>query len=73
MAKSTRKPALRLRRITRLAKLPPRKADTHKGDFGRVLIIGGSRGMIGDPVSEVPADPVLPHSVVTSAAQDDRR
>jgi len=44
-----RKPAPRLRKITRLAKLPPRKSDAHKGDFGRVLVIGGSRGMIGAP------------------------
>lgn len=38
-----------LRRIRTLPKLPPRKRDSHKGTFGRVLIIGGSRGMIGAP------------------------
>ncbi len=27
--------------------LPPRKIESHKGDFGRALIIGGSRGMAG--------------------------
>jgi NAD(P)H-hydrate epimerase len=27
--------------------LPPRKPDAHKGDFGRALIYGGSRGMAG--------------------------
>ncbi len=27
--------------------LPPRRADSHKGDFGRALLIGGSRGMSG--------------------------
>jgi len=27
--------------------LPPRPTDAHKGDFGRVLVVGGSRGMIG--------------------------
>jgi ADP-dependent NAD(P)H-hydrate dehydratase len=27
--------------------LPPRQPDSHKGDFGRVLLIGGSRGMTG--------------------------
>ncbi len=48
-SKSPRKPTLRLRKITRLPKLAPRKPDAHKGDFGRVLIIGGSRGMIGAP------------------------
>ena len=37
------------KRITQIPKLPPRSPDAHKGDFGRVLIIGGSRGMIGAP------------------------
>jgi ADP-dependent NAD(P)H-hydrate dehydratase len=32
---------------TPLATLPPRQADSHKGDYGRVLIVGGSRGMAG--------------------------
>lgn len=30
-----------------LPKLPPRKPDAHKGDFGSALIVGGSRGMSG--------------------------
>lgn len=30
-----------------LPMLPPRKADSHKGDYGRALVIGGSRGMSG--------------------------
>jgi len=30
-----------------LPKLPPRRADAHKGDFGLALIVGGSRGMAG--------------------------
>lgn len=30
-----------------LPRLPPRERDAHKGDFGRVLIIAGSRGMAG--------------------------
>jgi len=30
--------------------LPPRRADTHKGDLGRVLIMGGNLGMAGAPV-----------------------
>ena len=38
MANSTNEP---------LPKLPPRKPDAHKGDFGTALIIGGSRGMSG--------------------------
>lgn len=29
------------------AMLPPRKADSHKGSYGRVLMITGSRGMAG--------------------------
>jgi ADP-dependent NAD(P)H-hydrate dehydratase len=30
-----------------LPRLPPRRPDSHKGDFGRALLIGGSRGMAG--------------------------
>jgi NAD(P)H-hydrate epimerase len=30
-----------------LPKLPPRRPDAHKGDFGRALLIGGSWGMAG--------------------------
>jgi ADP-dependent NAD(P)H-hydrate dehydratase len=30
-----------------LPRLPPRRADSHKGDYGRALLIGGSRGMSG--------------------------
>lgn len=36
--------------MTQLPKLPPRPVDGHKGMFGRVLIVGGSEGMIGAPV-----------------------
>jgi NAD(P)H-hydrate epimerase len=32
---------------TRLPYLPPRDPDSHKGDYGRALLIGGSRGMAG--------------------------
>ena len=32
-----------------LPQLAPRRVDSHKGDFGRVLIVGGSRGMAGAP------------------------
>ena len=35
------------KRIERLPALPPRSPDAHKGTFGTVLIIGGSRGMAG--------------------------
>ena len=27
--------------------LPKREPDAHKGDFGRILVIAGSRGMMG--------------------------
>ncbi|TWT85658.1 ATP-dependent (S)-NAD(P)H-hydrate dehydratase [Posidoniimonas polymericola] len=30
-----------------LPALPPRRPESHKGDFGRAMIIGGSRGMAG--------------------------
>lgn len=30
-----------------LPRLPERPADSHKGDYGRALIVGGSRGMAG--------------------------
>lgn len=30
-----------------LPRLPPRDANSHKGDYGRLLIVGGSRGMSG--------------------------
>jgi ADP-dependent NAD(P)H-hydrate dehydratase len=33
--------------ITALPRLPPRAPDSHKGTFGRVLIVAGSRGMSG--------------------------
>jgi ADP-dependent NAD(P)H-hydrate dehydratase len=34
-------------RLADLPRLPPRADDSHKGDFGRALIVGGSRGMAG--------------------------
>jgi len=36
-------------RIDSTPHLPRRRPDAHKGDFGRVLVVGGSRGMIGAP------------------------
>ncbi len=36
--------------ITVVSKLPPRSPDSHKGDFGRILVIAGSRGMSGAAV-----------------------
>ena len=38
-----------IERIDQLAKLPPRRIDGHKGNYGHVLVVGGSRGMIGAP------------------------
>jgi NAD(P)H-hydrate epimerase len=32
-----------------LSRLPPRAPESHKGDYGRVLVLGGSRGMAGAP------------------------
>ena len=36
-----------VRRIESVVALPPRAADAHKGTFGRVLVVGGSRGVPG--------------------------
>ena len=33
--------------VTKLPRLPARRAVSHKGTYGRVLIVGGSRGMAG--------------------------
>src|SRR5207253_5540123 len=33
--------------VTQLPVLPARAADSNKGDFGRVLVVAGSRGMSG--------------------------
>src|SRR5436190_5735803 len=33
--------------VTTLPHLAPREADSNKGDFGRVLVVAGSRGMAG--------------------------
>jgi ADP-dependent NAD(P)H-hydrate dehydratase len=36
-----------LERVTELPPLPPRDSGAHKGDFGRVMVVAGSRGMSG--------------------------
>lgn len=36
-----------LERVTKLPSPPPREDDSHKGTYGRVLIVAGSRGMAG--------------------------
>ncbi len=38
-----------MERINDIPKLPARRPDANKGDFGRVLIVGGSRNMPGAP------------------------
>jgi ADP-dependent NAD(P)H-hydrate dehydratase len=38
-----------MERVTTIPKLEPRRADAHKGDFGHVLVVGGSVGMAGAP------------------------
>jgi NAD(P)H-hydrate epimerase len=38
---------LQVQHVNAVRGLAPRRPDAHKGDFGRVLIVGGSRGMIG--------------------------
>ena len=38
---------MNLTQIEKLPDLPPRPADSHKGSFGTVLVIAGSRGMAG--------------------------
>jgi NAD(P)H-hydrate epimerase len=35
--------------ITDIPKLSARLPNAHKGDFGRILVVGGSRGMVGAP------------------------
>lgn len=37
-------------KITSLPRIQPRSANAHKGDFGRVLVIAGSKGMSGAAV-----------------------
>src|SRR5262245_702697 len=36
--------------VPELHRLPPRAADSHKGHFGRILVVAGSRGMSGAAV-----------------------
>ena len=37
------------KRIEELPTLPTRRPEGHKGDYGRVLVVGGSLGMVGAP------------------------
>jgi len=36
-----------MERMDTIPRLPPRKPDSHKGDYGRVFVLGGSRGLAG--------------------------
>jgi NAD(P)H-hydrate epimerase len=36
--------------VTTIPRLPPRRPDSNKGTYGRVLVVGGSRGMSGAAV-----------------------
>jgi len=38
-----------IEQIDHLPMLPARRSDGHKGNYGHVLVVGGSRGMIGAP------------------------
>lgn len=38
-----------LQQVQTIPRLPPRSPDSHKGTFGRVLVLGGSVGMLGAP------------------------
>ncbi len=65
-------------RVNSVAKLPKRRPDAHKGDFGRLLVIGGSDGMVGAPALTANAalrggaglvTMAVPRSIQQSAAQ----
>ena len=38
-----------MKKISSLPKIPRRRRDGHKGDYGHVLVVGGSHGMAGAP------------------------
>lgn len=38
-----------VKEVTTIPNLPPRPTNAHKGTFGKLLVVGGSRGMIGAP------------------------
>ncbi len=58
------------KKITMIPELPQRKPDSHKGDFGRVLVVGGSRGMIGAPALAANASLRVGAGLVTVAVQE---
>jgi NAD(P)H-hydrate epimerase len=50
--------------------LIPREQDTHKGDYGRVLLIGGSKGMSGAPIMAAQAASRCGAGLVTVAVPE---
>ena len=48
--KEAEKAVVRLSKDAMRALMPPREMDAHKGDFGRVIIFAGSKGMVGAAV-----------------------
>src|SRR5262249_61548488 len=60
----------RLELLTRSAMreiITPRAPDSHKGDYGRVLIVGGSRGKTGAPHASALGRPRTGAGLVTIA------
>lgn len=51
-------------------RLPPRNTDAHKGDFGRSLLVGGSRGMCGSIALSAMAALRCGSGLVTAAVPD---
>ncbi|MEM9828673.1 MAG: bifunctional ADP-dependent NAD(P)H-hydrate dehydratase/NAD(P)H-hydrate epimerase, partial [Planctomycetota bacterium] len=47
MPSQNKPPSVSVMSAEDLPVLPPRRPESHKGSFGRVLLIGGSRGMAG--------------------------
>ncbi len=46
---------------------PPREPDSHKGDYGRVLVVGGSTGLTGAPVMAAQSAMTIGAGLVTAA------
>lgn len=49
---------------------PPRRSDSHKGDYGKILVVGGSEGMSGAPYMAATAALNAGAGLVTIAAPD---
>ena len=55
------------------AQLPPRPKNSHKGDFGRVLVVAGSRGMTGAAILSARAALKSGAGLVTVACPESER